>query len=138
MGAKRVRRPYMEKARKIQEATLALESGSITSTMFLDRLVFSRNQVCTDWEPYEDIFECENDSEPDLEIETEVDNVQNVSKCIICLENAPNVAFLPCKHLKCCRECVLKLEAQSLVEGLNNIKCPYCRTLVNDTLEVFV
>lgn len=55
MGAKSIRRPYME-IPNIYDATAALESGSITSTMFLDRLGFSTDQICTDREIYEDIF----------------------------------------------------------------------------------
>lgn len=46
-------------------------------------------------------MECEYFSEQDLEIETEVpvDNVQDTSKYIVCLENAPNLEFLPFKML---------------------------------------
>lgn len=145
LGAKRVKRSDAEKARKIAEATAALEDGTITTSTFLNRMVFPKNNVCTDWEPFEDIFESgsEGNESADDEMENEMEDEMKdanskPSKCIVCYDKPPNTALLPCKHLKCCNECVLKIQAQCIADGLNEYYCPYCRTIVEDTLQLFI
>lgn len=142
-GAKRSKKIYADKAKKIIEASALLQMGKITPLVFLNRMVFVKNNICTDLEPYEDIFEDEHDLSEKEDDDVAVENGESVAsdgpaKCIICDDLQANTALLPCRHLKCCNECVLKMQANSLAKGLSSFHCPYCRTVVEDTIQLFV
>lgn len=142
-GAKKIKRAYAEKAKKISEASDLLEKGIITPITFLNRMVYPNNAICTDLEPYEDIFEEDfgSQSEPEeQEIEEAHGSTPNddTTKCIVCNDLTANTLLLPCKHLKFCNDCVLKIEARSLSKGTNTYLCPYCRATVEDSMQVFV
>jgi hypothetical protein len=49
-------------------------------------------------------------------------------KCVVCLQNGANYAFLPCGHVCCCSPC-----ATQLVER----KCPMCRTEINSQVLLY-
>ena len=48
-------------------------------------------------------------------------------ECVICLEEARAVVFLPCKHIACCEKCAKAIK-----------NCPVCRTAVESILQVFI
>lgn len=152
VGAKRSTKYFETRSVKIAEATELLEKGKITPMLFLNRLAFQRNKVMDDMDPKESIFE-----EDDIAIDDGDDgNVEEIpvpaeqddneedstvgqgTMCIICQVSAPNTAFLPCKHMKCCSECILKLQAQCIASNNRKLKCPYCREFVEDTLTLYV
>ena len=43
--------------------------------------------------------------------------------CCVCLESAPNMLFLPCRHRVCCRECTVDPDHGTL----RLRSCPACR-----------
>lgn len=60
--------------------------------------------------------------------EAPVEYTQNLIKelvplesCVICMANPANQILLPCTHIVCCEECVLKMD-----------KCPVCRANINN------
>lgn len=121
-----------------------LRAGRITASTFINRLVFPKNETVTEMEPDDDIFE--DISYLEEEDEEESDPNDDASKapakalllCVVCLVREPNILLLPCKHLKICSECLLKLQADSLANDEEHYKCPVCRDLVNDTMQVFL
>lgn len=136
--AKKKRKSSVEKCKKIKEATLLLEQGKITVATFLSRMVYEKNEICVDMVPEENIFQ-EESSEDEIPDELEEPPTRNNnSECIICRDNPTNILLLPCKHLKICDECNLKLQAEAISRGLQNYNCPYCRKIVEDSMQVYV
>lgn len=146
VGTKIRRKHSVERANKIMEASELLERGSITAMAFLNRMVYPKNNICTDMEPIDDIFQeypdCVNDEEkissdeewPAIETVAQRDN----NMCVVCFNNRPNIVLLPCKHLQICSECNLKLQAKGLAAKTNAYICPVCRQEVEDTIQVFL
>lgn len=136
--AKKKRKDSVEKNNKIREATLLLDEGKITVATFLSRMVYEKNEICVDVVPKLNIFE-EESSEDEMPEELEEQPTRNNdTECIICQAKTPNIVLLPCKHLKICDDCILKLQADSISKGLQNYCCPYCRQIVEDTMQVYV
>lgn len=105
-------------------------------------MVFSKNYICTELEPFEDIFEngVSTDTDSDAPDEEEVATFTpsgEPNKCIVCNDLPANTGLLPCMHMKFCNECVLKMKALSLSNGSNVYSCPYCRAEVHDSLLFF-
>ena len=46
--------------------------------------------------------------------------------CCVCLEHAPNAAFLPCGHKACCKDCALVIAAGAS-SARRGPECPVCR-----------
>ena len=46
--------------------------------------------------------------------------------CCVCLEHAPNAAFLPCGHKACCRDCAVVIAAGAS-SARRGPECPVCR-----------
>ncbi|XP_039305274.1 E3 ubiquitin-protein ligase cblA-like isoform X4 [Solenopsis invicta] len=46
-------------------------------------------------------------------------NLYEEGRCIICLSEKSKIAFIPCGHLCCCKDCIQKLLQE---------KCPACNT----------
>lgn len=141
---KRRKNSDTEKAKKILEASLLLESASITALTFINRMAFPKNVICAKVEPMDDIFqeygeEQEYDEETDeekLDFE-EVVPAQNDNTCIICLKLAANIVMLPCKHTTICSECLIRLQAQALSKNQDFVKCPICREKVQDSIQIY-
>ena len=60
-------------------------------------------------------------------------------ECVICLENKPEFAILPCGHFCLCAECRLPYEpgAQMTAAQRKQITCPVCREQVTRTQQIF-
>ena len=81
-------------------------------------------------------FESENESE-EVESENEYDDHLippkpleesfRIDKCLICLENEPNILFNDCYHICTCFECE-KIKP--------SVKCPYCRTEISRRIKI--
>lgn len=144
MGKTKKKRKFIEKAELIEQANEELRSGSITATAFINRLVFPKNKIVNEMEPDEDIFEDlayleeeEEDEEEDIVSEPpQIPRSQVL--CAICFEVEPNMLMLPCKHLKTCNTCVLKLQAENITKGIDKLNCPICREEVIDMMQVFL
>ena len=50
-----------------------------------------------------------------------------IDKCVICLENEPNILFNDCYHICTCLECE-KIKP--------SVKCPYCRTEISRRIKI--
>lgn len=50
----------------------------------------------------------------------EISDASHDSVCAVCLDNHPNVVFLPCRHMVVCSACLTSMERH----------CPYCRKYV--------
>mmetsp|Transcript_20616 Transcript_20616/g.71349 ORF Transcript_20616/g.71349 Transcript_20616/m.71349 type:complete len:271 (+) Transcript_20616:94-906(+) len=57
--------------------------------------------------------------------------------CCVCLDHAPNAAFLPCGHKTCCRDCAAKIAAGASTRS--RPECPVCREPLADVafVEIF-
>ena len=64
----------------------------------------------------------ETEHEEEEEITPPIIKTFKEDKCIICLENKPNVFYENCKHIPTCSSC-------EEVKNLN--KCPMCRSKEN-------
>lgn len=134
---KRVTERYCE----IDNAYKDLQSGKITASMFLNRMTFPKNNVCTDMEPEEDIFDDIHylrDEDEDEDLHEPIQQPVTANICVICLVAEPNTVMMPCKHFKTCNECVLKLQAGAIGKGQQSYQCPVCRVEVEDVMTVFI
>lgn len=52
-------------------------------------------------------------------------NIYKVEECVICLDNDPNIIFLPCGHQCCCNLCY---------EQLKDKKCLLCRRIITSDI----
>ena len=85
---------------------------------------------------HEDDSESDNESE-EVEIENEYDDDMvepkpleesfRIDKCVICLENEPNILFTDCNHICTCSECE-KIK--------QSVKCSYCRTEISRRIKI--
>ena len=55
------------------------------------------------------------------------DDFDNEIICCICLNDKPNIVFMPCKHLCSCLDCSNKVK-----------KCPICRLKIKDKMKIFI
>jgi len=51
---------------------------------------------------------------------------RDVHGCVVCLDAAQRVAFIPCGHICCCEECSAPLDT-----------CPVCRASIQSKLRIF-
>ena len=49
------------------------------------------------------------------------------TNCVICMEEARTILFMPCRHLCACKKCSLKIDD----------RCPICRNIIQDKQKVF-
>jgi len=55
-------------------------------------------------------------------------------QCVVCMNEIARVIFVPCRHMKCCVRCVLKIEQSTTHD---RIRCPMCMADVQDWMEAF-
>ena len=69
-------------------------------------------------------------------------------ECVLCLDRARSVLYLPCRHLVCCEECTRlcakraeELDSEAGSEALHPngvfFECPLCRKHVTETMVVY-
>lgn len=93
-------------------------------------------------DPEDDLFENvtyleEECEEEEVETPEQTANLE-VKLCVVCTVQEPNILLLPCKHMKICSECVLKLQANAIAKEHEKFECPVCRQAVIDTIQVFL
>lgn len=135
--AKKRRRTSVEKSKKIKEASLLLQQGKITVATFLSRMVYEKNGICVNMVEEENIFKEESSDEDLFEDISEPPSYNEENVCVVCQDKSPNIVLIPCKHLKICDECNLKLQADAISKGMPNYNCPYCRKVVEDSMHVY-
>lgn len=59
---------------------------------------------------------------------------EDISLCIICFNNKRDILLQPCNHLKICKDCYGKMAENCR----SSILCPYCRTIVQNSVQVFL
>ncbi|XP_077119024.1 E3 ubiquitin-protein ligase NEURL3 [Ranitomeya variabilis] len=68
-----------------------------------------------------------------LDLRTEVVNLQlfreEEPNCVICLDRTADTLLLPCRHCSFCKQCVLKIKAQSNI-------CPLCRQSIQISQDI--
>lgn len=50
------------------------------------------------------------------------------TKCAVCHDAAPNIAFSPCNHMCCCENCS---------NALGDVRCPICRAPIHDRTRIY-
>jgi len=68
-----------------------------------------------------------------MEVEKAKASMVDLYTCVVCLTNRANVLLMPCRHLKCCLECV-RLMTKSQTPPL--FQCPLCRAGVDHYIHV--
>lgn len=63
----------------------------------------------------------------ELEQKETKNETKTAAECVVCYERPVKVAFGPCGHLHCCKDCADKLS-----------KCPTCRAVIATRLDVFL
>lgn len=117
----------------ISMLTKKLEENKISCTTFLELYV----ENASFFEKIEKISDYKSDSEDDTN--TGLNNVEDddfFGNCCVCQERSSKVMVLPCSHLKTCSECHLQMEALAIAE-LSSLRCAVCRTVVENSYEVF-
>jgi hypothetical protein len=62
--------------------------------------------------------------------------------CVICTEREANIQCVPCKHIVCCYQCLIRLACETYVNNGDKEQCPLCRTEIQvfkrlDTRQLF-
>lgn len=63
-----------------------------------------------------------------LENEKKKGNLDDISRCVICLENKNEILLYPCRHVCLCQECSR--------QTISN--CPVCYTIIKNKKRVFL
>eukprot|EP00347_Sterkiella_histriomuscorum_P009177 403342224 len=58
--------------------------------------------------------------------------------CMVCLTNPSNVVAVPCNHLSTCNECYYKIKEQYLKRQVQEFRCPYCRTPMDQDKQIII
>lgn len=117
-----------KKDQNIEKNTAELKINMITPMKFLQRLTGDDDDneqlVPNENSPYSSSDEDEDHNE----------EIADDQACIVCYANRRTTLLLPCRHLKCCSECIEKMKAANN----GRLKCPYCNTVVTQTIEAFI
>jgi len=62
----------------------------------------------------------------------EVYGISGNKECIVCLSEACDTTFLPCRHMCACKDCANFMMKLSTIER----KCPVCRSLISTVVQV--
>lgn len=52
-------------------------------------------------------------------------------ECVICMVNTRCIAFIPCQHMVCCREC-------SSIQQATGQGCPICRVKIDGVMNIYI
>lgn len=129
--AKRVKTQDYFKSVFIQKLNKKLVEKKICENTFLELFV-DKSSI------FRKIDDLNNDYDDVEEIEDEKSGAEDdlIGSCSVCKVNNSNIVALPCKHLKTCSECHLKLQAVAISEQ-EPLKCVICRVEIMDTIQVF-
>lgn len=122
--SKKKRTSSVMRNKEIENASLLLDEGKISVAQFLSRMVYERNEICVNMLPKHDIFK-EDSSDESSHEEAVAAISTNANNCAVCMLKISNVVLLPCKHLKICDECNLKLQADAISKNAQHYNCPY-------------
>ncbi|XP_055306985.1 baculoviral IAP repeat-containing protein 3-like [Sitodiplosis mosellana] len=152
------KRSYKQRSDKIAEASEELEKGKISAAIFLNRMAYADNNICSDLDDFScvddprpendncDLFEDDEEATP---TPSQSDAALRLSPCCVCLDNVSQVTLYPCGHLKVCEDCWTKLVntydanlAKFLERDLEEeyrpkLKCPCCNTLIENYCKTF-
>eukprot|EP00817_Percolomonadidae_sp_ATCC50343_P005167 CAMPEP_0117418324 /NCGR_PEP_ID=MMETSP0758-20121206/131_1 /TAXON_ID=63605 /ORGANISM="Percolomonas cosmopolitus, Strain AE-1 (ATCC 50343)" /LENGTH=198 /DNA_ID=CAMNT_0005198765 /DNA_START=679 /DNA_END=1275 /DNA_ORIENTATION=+ len=59
-----------------------------------------------------------------------VEKLLSSCQCCICMENEKTELFMPCRHLCCCKECTMTIQAKQ------KNACPICRQTIEQVISV--
>ena len=51
--------------------------------------------------------------------------------CCICMDHQANIQCLPCKHIVCCYQCLVRLACETYVNNDGREECPICKTTID-------
>lgn len=57
--------------------------------------------------------------------------------CVVCFTNEKKVCALPCQHMVLCATCALELYSRQ-EKAIEKMKCPVCRELIDQCIEIFM
>lgn len=130
---------------------------------FLSRVTFAESGICKGFLDVDNIGdyiaddddETEDDAQPTPSTSTSSPPSQDII-CIVCFVHKPNILFLPCRHLRICEICwvriqqdakkkhnneqgevSLELDDESSSASTFEAKCPYCNSPVKSSIEIF-
>lgn len=122
----------------IEINTESLKRNAITPMKFLQNLVSNDDdtEAMIQDDRRDDASNDENDNESEDECEENNPNSNNTddANCVVCYSQRSNVLFLPCRHLKCCIQCVNTIEN----DHSSIFKCPYCSSPVADKVVAYI
>jgi hypothetical protein len=117
----------------IQDATVELAAGKITSDNFLTTVAYSH---VADKSVTLDISLDDTEDENMIRSRQEIKKKKTSSLCSICDEQPYNIVILPCKHGNICHSCYQRIESSSKQRNLP-VLCPFCRTRIIEAITVF-
>lgn len=129
-----------------------MDKGEISPQIFLNRIVFQKNEICNNLDIFDDIdtgCDSDNEIEDDHDIQTQEEIVSNtpvlqLMPCCICMDRTSEVLMHPCGHLKVfadCWESMLNYYSEAMAKFLDRdlaeeyrpaLRCPFCRLEVTE------
>ena len=105
----------------LNEVNRNVSNATEKNGRLMKRIVTARNLIKNLAE------ECRNDGDVDTTL------------CIYCRVKLKQVLFLPCGHVVCCKDCVVRFGnlTLDLSMGKQRVKCPRCKKIVGLVKEVF-
>lgn len=114
----------------IEKATTALDSKKITALEFLNCVTFNVNSSVGN----------NDDSSDEEQInETNPRKKRKIASplCAICDERPFDTVMLPCKHANICKSCYNNIVQVAVAQHKKTL-CPYCRTEVKETINIYI
>ncbi|XP_067635073.1 uncharacterized protein [Eurosta solidaginis] len=78
----------------------------------------------------------ESSDEDTAEILPEDESLKDYILCVICCLRERQLLFVPCKHFKVCNQCFQQMK-NNAEEANADMKCPICRSVINDAFPIF-
>lgn len=137
---------YKDRDAMITTATQDLESEKITTMEFLNRITYEehdnllKNISLFLPEGYLSANEhSDSDEDGSTSSQSTAGSQYNPNEgdgmCVVCKISRWNMCFLPCTHIRCCKNCTERLHADALPQ---QPKCPICRQTVAKSFSVIV
>lgn len=104
-----------------------VEHKKLANGKLCNYLKMNQEKVKTNEKRYEDLMKLILPLEENAKAEDSEKEVDYENACKICLAKKSSIAFLPCKHVAVCGECVF---------GLDD-KCPICRSEIKEKVPLY-